>query len=64
MVAQAQHPPMHHPYSLPLPNLRTKSDLLNIDQFLEQLQSTVYENPNHAAAAGVAPSPVNPGATP
>jgi len=53
MVAQAQHPPMHHPYSLPLPNLRTKSDLLNIDQFLEQLQSTVYENPNTAAAAGV-----------
>jgi hypothetical protein len=52
MVAQASHPPMH-PYSLPLPNLRTKSDLLNIDQFLEQLQSTVYENPNHAAAAGV-----------
>lgn len=52
MVAQAAHPPMH-PYSLPLPNLRTKSDLLNIDQFLEQLQSTVYENPNHAAAAGV-----------
>jgi len=52
MVAQATHPPMH-PYSLPLPNLRTKSDLLNIDQFLEQLQSTVYENPNHAAAAGV-----------
>ncbi|KAF2875426.1 hypothetical protein BDV95DRAFT_561852 [Massariosphaeria phaeospora] len=53
MVAQASHPPMHHPYSLPLPNLRTKSDLLNIDQFLEQLQSTVYENPNSAAAAGV-----------
>lgn len=52
MVAQASHPPMH-PYSLPLPNLRTKSDLLNIDSFLEQLQSTVYENPNHAAAAGV-----------
>ncbi|KAF1958394.1 hypothetical protein CC80DRAFT_490979 [Byssothecium circinans] len=52
MVAQASHPPMH-PYSLPLPNLRSKSDLLNIDQFLEQLQSTVYENPNHAAAAGV-----------
>lgn len=52
MVAQASHPPMH-PYSLPLPNLRTKSDLLNIDQFLEQLQTTVYENPNHAAAAGV-----------
>jgi hypothetical protein len=52
MLAHASHPPMHS-YSLPLPNLRTKSDLLNIDQFLEQLQSTVYENPNHAAAAGV-----------
>ncbi|KAF2657091.1 hypothetical protein K491DRAFT_349711 [Lophiostoma macrostomum CBS 122681] len=53
MVAHPSHPPAMHPYSLPLPNLRTKSDLLNIDQFLEQLQSTVYENPNHAAAAGV-----------
>ena len=42
-------------YSLPpMPNLRTKSDLLNIDQFLEQMQSTVYENPSQAAAAGVA----------
>ena len=44
--------PQHH-YSLPLPNLRTKSDLLNVDQFLDQLQSTVYESPSHAAAAGV-----------
>ena len=52
MLAHASHPPMHS-YSLPLPNLRTKSDLLNIDQFLEQLQSTVYENPNHATAASV-----------
>ncbi|KIW01163.1 hypothetical protein, variant [Verruconis gallopava] len=41
-------------YSLPLPNLRTKSDLLSIDQFLDQLQQTVYENSNQAAAAGVA----------
>ena len=41
-------------YTLPpMPNLRTKTDLLNIDQFLEQMQSTVYENPNAAAAAGV-----------
>ena len=53
MVAHPQHPPMH-PYSLPLPNLKTKADLVNIDHFLEQLQSTVYENSNHAAAAGVA----------
>jgi hypothetical protein len=40
-------------YSLPLPNLRTKNDLLSIDQFLDQLQQTVYENSNQAAAAGV-----------
>ena len=52
MVAHGPAPV--HQYSLPLPNLRTKNDLLNIDQFLEQLQSTVYENSNHAAAAGVA----------
>lgn len=54
-AAYGMHAPMPQPqYSLPLPNLRTKNDLVNVDQFLEQLQSTVYENPNHAAAAGVA----------
>lgn len=45
--------PSHHQYALPLPNLRTKTDLMNIDQFLEQMQSTVYESSNAAAAAGV-----------
>lgn len=50
----ASGPPMHQPhYALPIPNLRTKSDLLNIDNFLDQMQSTVYDNPNAAAAAGV-----------
>lgn len=54
-ASSASHGPVpQHQYSLPLPNLRTKNDLLNIDQFLEQLQTTVYESPNHAAAAGVA----------
>lgn len=48
----AVHLPQQH-YTLPLPNLRTKNDLLNVDHFLEQLQSTVYENSNGAAAAGV-----------
>ena len=44
-----------HQYALPpMPNLRNKNDLLNIDQFLEQMQATVYENPSTAAAAGVA----------
>ena len=42
-----------HQYALPLPNLRTKNDLMNIDQFLEQMQSTVYESSNAAAAAGI-----------
>jgi hypothetical protein len=46
--------PLHQPhYALPIPNLRTKSDLLNIDTFLDQMQSTVYDNPTTAAAAGV-----------
>jgi len=42
-----------HHYSLPLPNARTKNDLQDIDRFLEQLQATVYETSNQAAAAGV-----------
>ncbi|PGH14836.1 hypothetical protein AJ80_05762 [Polytolypa hystricis UAMH7299] len=43
------------PYHLPpMGNLRTKADLMNIDQFLEQMQSTVYESDEHVAAAGVA----------
>jgi hypothetical protein len=56
MVASAAHPPSHHQYSLPLPNLRTKSDLLGVDQFLDQLQQTVYENSSASqlAASGVA----------
>lgn len=47
------HAPMTQSSYLPLPNMRTKNDLMNIDQFLEQLQHTVYENSNQAAAAGV-----------
>ncbi|KAI9806258.1 MAG: hypothetical protein M1825_006373 [Sarcosagium campestre] len=44
-----------HQYALPpMPNLRTKNDLVNIDQFLEQIQSTVYESSNRVAAAGTA----------
>lgn len=53
-VATAQGPLLQPQYSLPLSNLRTKNDLLQIDQFLDQLQQTVYENSNSAAAAGVA----------
>ncbi|KAI9816461.1 MAG: hypothetical protein M1827_001593 [Pycnora praestabilis] len=54
--AGGDHGPMpQHQYSLPpMPNLRTKNDLMNVDQFLEQMQSTVYESSNHAAAAGIA----------
>ncbi|GAB7352058.1 hypothetical protein MBLNU459_g2566t1 [Dothideomycetes sp. NU459] len=45
--------PLTQNYSLPLPHARTKNDLQDIDRFLEQLQSTVYENSTSAAAAGV-----------
>ncbi len=48
------HGPYQQHYALPpMPNVRTKSDLIQIDQILEQMQSTVYENSNTAAAAGV-----------
>ncbi|KAI4865893.1 hypothetical protein F4820DRAFT_418959 [Hypoxylon rubiginosum] len=48
------HGPYQQHYSLPpMPNIRTKNDLVQIDQLLEQMQSTVYENSNTAAAAGV-----------
>lgn len=40
-------------YALPMSNARTKTDLQDIDRFLEQLQSTVYESSHAAAAAGV-----------
>ncbi|KAI1762499.1 hypothetical protein GGR53DRAFT_501302, partial [Hypoxylon sp. FL1150] len=52
----AGHGPYQQHYSLPpMPNIRTKSDLVEIDHMLEQMQSTVYESesPNTAAAAGV-----------
>ena len=40
------------PYlSIPLPNLRTKADLLSVDQHLDQLQATIYESANQAAVA-------------
>jgi hypothetical protein len=45
--------PSHHYALPPMPNLRTKNDLMNIDQFLEQMQSTTYESANAAAAAGI-----------
>ncbi|KAL1955319.1 hypothetical protein VTO42DRAFT_8659 [Malbranchea cinnamomea] len=42
------------PYHLPpMGNLRTKADVMQIDQFLEQMQATVFENEEHVAASGV-----------
>ena len=46
-----------HPFQYQLPpmgNARTKNDLVNIDQFLEQMQNTIYENDDNVAAAGIA----------
>lgn len=59
MVAVGGHGPsgssMPQPhYSLPMPeNLRTKNDLLSIDNFLDQMSNTVYDNASAAAAAGM-----------
>ncbi|KAJ5235004.1 uncharacterized protein N7469_004172 [Penicillium citrinum] len=46
------HAPGYH--LPPMSNVRTKSDLINIDQFLEQMQNTIYESDENVAAAGVA----------
>ncbi|KAI1267408.1 hypothetical protein F5Y18DRAFT_380150 [Xylariaceae sp. FL1019] len=44
------HAPYQH-YALPsMPGARTKGDLLQIDQMLETMQSTVYENSNQAVS--------------
>lgn len=44
-VASASHGPLtQHYYLPPMPNLRTKEDLQQIDHILEQMQATVYEN--------------------
>jgi hypothetical protein len=52
--AGSSHGPYQQHYALPpMPNIRTKNDLVQIDHILEQMQSTVYENSNTAAAAGV-----------
>ena len=41
-------------YALPpMDNLRTKNDLVNLDQLFATMQSTIYDNPTEIAAAGV-----------
>ena len=41
-------------YALPsVPNLRTKDDLVDADQIFQSMQTTIYENPNSIAAAGL-----------
>jgi hypothetical protein len=42
-------------YSLPpMGNAKTREDLTSIDQILEQMQATIYENDTHLAQSGVA----------
>jgi hypothetical protein len=45
--------PQHHHALPPILNMRSKNSLINIDQFLEQMQSTVYDNSNSVAGPGV-----------
>lgn len=53
--SEGYHPSSMPAYSLPpMGNVRTKGDLMNLDQLLETMQATIYENPNHVAAAGIA----------
>jgi hypothetical protein len=53
-VATATPAPLTNHYTLPMSNIRTKNDLQHIDQFLEQLQATVYEHETQAAQAAQA----------
>lgn len=49
---QQQHNPMAQHYFLPpIPNLRTKNDLEEMDVLLEQMQTTIYDN------SGASPTP-------
>lgn len=63
------HPASHvgpltqHYYLPPMPNLRTKEDLTQIDSILSQMQSTIYENtgsPNSHYGAQVDPRQASP----
>ena len=46
--------PFGSSYALPpMDNLRTKNDLINLDQLFSTMQSTIYDNPTEIAAAGV-----------
>ncbi|KAI1115992.1 hypothetical protein F5Y14DRAFT_408869 [Nemania sp. NC0429] len=40
------HAPYQHYALPPMPELRTKNDLVRMDQMLEQMQSTIYESSN------------------
>lgn len=44
--------PSNH-YTASFPELKSKNDLMTLDQFLEQLQTTVYEHPDNAATVAV-----------
>ncbi|KAK3375336.1 hypothetical protein B0H63DRAFT_400823 [Podospora didyma] len=50
MGSASNGPLTQHYYLPPMPNLRTKDDLQQIDTILEQMQSTVYENTGSPAS--------------
>ena len=58
------HNPLHQHYYLPpMPNLRTKGDLEQVDAILEQMQATVYENSGSPSTTHYAVDPRNPSPT-
>ncbi|KAI9736678.1 MAG: hypothetical protein M1834_000882 [Cirrosporium novae-zelandiae] len=54
MVAVDGNPTYQHYALPPMSNIRTKSDLVEIGNVLEQMQQAAYENPAQSAAAGTA----------
>lgn len=47
-------PTAPHGYSLPIPNLRTKQDMVDAENYLQNMVQTAYESSTSVAVAGVA----------
>lgn len=56
--------PAGHGFGMPFNNVKTRNDLMSIDQFLLQLQTTVYEHSGGAQARPAATNDLNSGIDP
>ncbi len=65
LASAAQHNPMaQHYYLPPIPNLRTKNDLEQMDSLLEQMQTTIYDNSGSSPTPNAHAFDLRPNASP